>query len=75
MDVVNFIVQLCKVQTLKDGGGRISFDYGVDSIKQINQIIEWNGIGETNLAIALSPVQASEPTSRIDDYNIDLDRI
>lgn len=53
--VANFTVQLFKVATNKDGGGRIQFDFGADALDEIQKIQKANGQGGCNFILAVAP--------------------
>lgn len=55
--VAQVTAQLYSVTTKKDGGGRISFDFGLESLKGIHKIQEWNAQGGMNFALAIVPYQ------------------
>ena len=49
-------VQLFKIQTNKDGGGRIQLDFGADALEEIQKIQMANGKGGVNFQMALVPI-------------------
>lgn len=54
-EVIRLTAQLERVVTTKDGGGKITFEFGADSLEAIKQIMTAHGTGEVNFAIALVP--------------------
>lgn len=42
---------------LKDGGGRITFEFSADSLDAIQQIQTWHNIQPLNFAIAVKPLE------------------
>ena len=57
--VANFVVQLFKITTDKQGGGRIQFDFGAESLDEIQKIQKANGRGGMNFALAVVPYKES----------------
>lgn len=55
--VIRFIGQLYDVRTKRDGGGRITIDFGAESLEQIMELQRANAAGDTNLAFAVVPVR------------------
>lgn len=49
-------VQLFKIHTNKDGGGRIQLDFGADALEEIQKIQMANGRGGMNFQMALVPL-------------------
>lgn len=54
-DVIKLIVQLFRVTTNRDGGTRIQFDCGAESLEAIQRIQTLNSQGDVNLALAIVP--------------------
>lgn len=54
-ETINLVVQLFRVTTSKDGGTRIQFDCGAESLEAIQKIQTLNAHGEINLALAIVP--------------------
>lgn len=52
MGPIQFTAQLYSVRTTKDGGGRLTFEFGADAISAIQEIMTLNSRGEVNFAIA-----------------------
>ncbi len=62
-------VQLFKITSNKDGGGRIQLDFGADALEDIHKIQKANGRGGMNFELALVPL----PTTQISNENLDVD--
>jgi hypothetical protein len=60
MEPVKLTLQLNNVKTAKDGGGRITFDFGLDSLNEIHRLQKINGAGELNFMVVLVPVSQSQ---------------
>lgn len=58
--VCKLTCQLFRVTTNKDGGGRVQFDFGLESLEDIQKIQQWNGQGERNFTIAVVPTSLME---------------
>lgn len=54
-EVINLIVQLERVTTTKDGGSKILFVCGAESLPAIQKIQMLNAKGDVSLAIACVP--------------------
>ena len=54
--ISKFVAQLGSVRTDKDGGGKIVLEFGHDALKDVQKLQEWNGVGEVNFAIAITPL-------------------
>lgn len=52
---IKLIAQLYSVRTTKDGGSKVTFEVGYDSINAILELQKLNATGEINLAIAIIP--------------------
>jgi len=61
-NVAQVVGQLYQVKTNKDGGGRIQFDFGYESLKEIQKIQELNGKGEQNFILVIAPYRPEEIT-------------
>lgn len=53
--VATLAVQLFKIHTGKDGGGRIQFDFGADALDEIQKIQKANGVGGVNFYLVVMP--------------------
>lgn len=53
----SFPVQLFKIHTNKDGGGRIQLDFGADALEEIQKVQMANGRGGMNFMLALVPLK------------------
>ena len=62
-------VQLFKITSNKDGGGRIQLDFGADAIEEIHKIQKANGRGGMNFELALVPL----PNMQISNEDLDID--
>jgi hypothetical protein len=52
---VKLVLQLNNVKTHKDGGGRITFDFGLESLNEIHRLQKINGRGEQNFMVVVVP--------------------
>ncbi len=52
-EVIKFTAQLDRVTSTKDGGSKITFTCGYESIEAIQKIVRLNAIGDTSMAIAI----------------------
>lgn len=57
--VIKLIGQLYEVRSRRDGGSRVVIDVGNESIEGILELQKMNGLGDTSLAIALTPFNDS----------------
>jgi len=62
--VAKITAQLNNFKTLKDGGYRITFDFGMDCLSEAQKILKWNANGEANFALAIVPF--NEPSRHSD---------
>lgn len=51
----NITAQLYSVTTKKDGGGRIQFEFGMESLNAIHRIQKWNAQGGMNFTVVCVP--------------------
>ena len=56
-DVIRFVGQLHDCRTRRDGGGRLTIDFGADALGEILKLQTANANGDTNLAFAIVPVR------------------
>lgn len=68
--VINFVAQLWKVETRRDGGGRIILDFGADALPAILEIQKLNAVGETSIALACVPYR-NDQTAKHNDESVD----
>lgn len=47
--------QINSIKTLKDGGYRLTLDFGQDSLDAVQKLITWNNSGEANFAVVIVP--------------------
>lgn len=64
-------VQLFKIQTNKDGGGRIQLDFGAEALDEIQKIQKANGKGGINFQLALVPIQGEVFGEQAPDWEPD----
>lgn len=69
-ETLTFVGHLWKVETRRDGGGRIIFDFGADALPAILEIQKMNSYGETLFGIAAVPYRneqaAKDSGERVD---------
>lgn len=53
IEAIRLTVALNTIRTNKDGGGKITFEFGSDSIESIKKLISANGDGETVFIMGL----------------------
>jgi DNA repair ATPase RecN len=63
MDPVKLTLQLNNVKTAKDGGGKITFEFSLDSLNEVHRLQKINGRGEMNFMVVCVPVMHSEDKS------------
>jgi hypothetical protein len=66
--IIKFIAGLHEVKTMKDGGGRIVFEFGNDSIDAIVQLQKTHSSGELLYALALVPVNQKTTKEETDEF-------
>lgn len=71
MSQITFVGQLWKVETRRDGGGRLILDFGADALGAILELQKLNAIGETSLGIAIVPYGGSQQDSADDGEKVD----
>lgn len=52
---VKIIAQLHSVRTTSDGGGKITLEFGYDSLEGVLELQRLNSQGQTSLALAIVP--------------------
>lgn len=62
MKPIKFFGQLYRVSTTKDGGGRITIEFGLDALDAIHEMQKLNAKGDTNFALAVVPFKENPPT-------------
>ena len=66
--ICHLVLQFDSMRFTKDGGGKITFEFGSERIKEIQKIQDWTSHGEMNLAVAIKPLEANNfSNSDIDD--------
>lgn len=65
-EVAKIVGQLYRVSSNKDGGGRITFDYGAESIEEIHKIIRANSTEGMNFALAIVPYKGQSHQEQVD---------
>lgn len=53
--VAKIIAQLDNFRTTKDGGGKITFEFGLDSMTEIKKILDWSVVNEQSFILAVAP--------------------
>jgi hypothetical protein len=56
-EVIKLVVQLNRVNTTKDGGTRLWFDCGAESLEAVQRIQTLNAKGDISLALAIVPFE------------------
>jgi hypothetical protein len=56
---IKFVAQLNQIKSLKDGGGRITFDFSLDGLSEVQRLQRLNGMGEMNFMIVCVPMHKS----------------
>ena len=64
-------VQLFKITSNKDGGGRIQLDFGADSLEEIHKIQKANGKGGMCFQLALVPLAGVQIGGEVMDFEPD----
>lgn len=52
---IQLTAQLYRIISNADGGGRLIFDFGHDSMEAIQELFRMHGSGEVNFALAIVP--------------------
>lgn len=55
-EIAQLVAQFDSCRLLKDGGGKITFEFGADSLEAIQQIQTWHNQRPVNFAIAIKPL-------------------
>lgn len=56
----NITAQLFSAVSRRDGGGRITFEFGMESLNAIHKIQKWNAIGGVNFTVVVVPTDLME---------------
>ncbi len=56
LDIAQLIAQFDSCRLLKDGGGKITFEFGSESLEAIQAIQTWHNQSPRNFAIAVKPL-------------------
>lgn len=59
--VSKLIAQLCEFKTTKDGGAKVTFEFGQESIEESKKIIDWNK-EETLYVVVVAPFKQENDT-------------
>ena len=60
---VTFCAQIYKITMNKDGGGRLTLEFGIDALAAMQNLLAVQAHGDMNLAIAIAPY--SGPDSNV----------
>lgn len=63
-DISHLVCQFDSVRILKQGGGKLTLEFGNDSLEQIQKIQQWAMNGDLNLAVAVT---------KLDNYDSSID--
>lgn len=55
-NVAKLELQFDTMRTTKDGGGKITFEFSQDQMQEIQKVLRWNGIGEVNFVVVVTPL-------------------
>ena len=56
-EIAHIVGQFDSCRITKDGGGKITFEFGAESLDAIQQVQSWYVENPTNFAIAIKPLQ------------------
>jgi hypothetical protein len=56
-EIAQLIVQFFSCNLSKDGGGKITFEFGSDSLEAIQTIQTWHNQRPMNFALAIKPLE------------------
>jgi hypothetical protein len=63
------IAQLCEFKTTKDGGAKVTFEFGQESIEESKKIIDWNK--EENLfVVVVAPFKENKTSTTREDLGL-----
>lgn len=68
MDTSKLIAQLIELKTTKDGGAKVTFEFGQESIEEAKKIIDWNK-QETLYVVVIAPFKQDD-TLNVGDLNL-----
>lgn len=54
--IAHLVLQFDSCRLLKDGGGKITFEFGAESLEAIQMIQTWHNQRPVNFAIAVKPL-------------------
>lgn len=54
--ISQLVVQFFSCNLSKDGGGKITFEFGSDSLEAIQRIQTWHNLRPQNFALAIKPL-------------------
>jgi hypothetical protein len=55
-EVCQLIAQIDSFKTLKDGGGKLTLAFGLDSLEELKKLLEWSARGEQLFAVVITPI-------------------
>lgn len=55
-NIAKFVAQFDRLTFSKEGGGKITFEFSQDALKDLQKLQDWNMGGNLNFAIAISPL-------------------
>lgn len=61
MEPIKLIVQLDSIRSTRDGGGKLTLEFGADSLQEIHRLQLLNGSGDTSLAVVIVPYTEGFP--------------
>lgn len=53
-EVATIIAQLDNFKTTKDGGGKLTIEFGMDSFDEVKKIIDWSNSGNNLMVVITS---------------------
>ena len=59
-EVCQLAVQFDSFRTTKDGGGKITLEFGQDAFAEIQKILEWNTQGHQNYLAVITPYDTEQ---------------
>lgn len=57
MNPIKLVAQLDRITTTRDGGGKLTLEFGADSLSAIHELQTLNGTGDTNLMVVIVPFE------------------
>lgn len=70
-EIAIFTGQFNSCRTVQDGGGKLTLEFGLDSLDAIQKIQAWGCQGATNLIVTVSPApqaNTNDFNSQVEDY-------